>query len=205
MRGLLDRDRDADLRPVGLKLRREVCPRDPAGCRTGWNEELEGDLVLAGLGQERLCFRDVGLEGSRVVVPGQTCGHDVLDLLGIPLEEVLHDAVVVDRHAQGLADIHVIERLHRRVHADIHKEQAVAGGGCHARLSLERRDLLRAEIPRDVGVALLERELLVRGLRHVLHQHTTERRLRTTVAGVRLEEHLGVFGPVIDDERSAAG
>src|SRR5206468_8825435 len=74
-----------------------------------------------------------------------------------------------------------------------------------ALLALDRADLLRTEVARDVRIALLKGELLVGRLWHVLDEDARERRLRAAVVRVGPQEHLGVLGPVVDDVRPTAG
>src|SRR5439155_2453913 len=206
LRRLLDVDGYADVLPVRLELGREVRPRNAARRGTRRHEKLERDGGLPGLLQQRLGLVDIGLEGCRFVVAGETGRDDALDLLRAALEEILHDAVVIDRGAERLAHVDVIERLHGHVHADVDKLQAVPGRGHDTRLALQGGDLLRTEISGDIRIALLERELLVRRLRHVLHEHAAERRLRTAgVVRIGFQLDLRVLGPVVDHKGPAAG
>src|SRR5207302_10323638 len=97
----------------------------------------------------------------------------------------------------------VVERFEGGVHPHVDELQAVARRRRDAWLALQRLDLLRAQVLRDVGVALFQCELLVGRLRHVLDEDRGERWLRPPVVRIRLEKYLRILRPVVDDEGTA--
>ena len=114
---------------------------------------------MAGLGEQRLGLLDViGVALEVLVVAGHRRRQRLVGRHRAVVDQ-LHDAVLVDRHVDGLAHLHVVERRHLRVHRHVAGVQLAAlddarlllGIGHHL-LELGRRDAVAGH----VDLALLQ-------------------------------------------------
>ena len=154
----------------------------------------------AGLGQQRLGLRDVGIILGRLrpCDVGGLAGRRAEHRIGETEQHHIHDLLIGDRVGDGLAHLRIVERRLGHVHADIldavgerQRHDVELAGGLHLLEILERQFI------GDVGIAALEQRAAVAGLRHHAPDHALD--LRHGAADplvVALHDDFGAGGPL---------
>ena len=114
---------------------------------------------MAGFGEQRLGLGDVvGIALEGFVVAGHRRRQRLVGRHRAVVDQ-LDDAVLVDRHVDGLADLHIVERRHLRVHRDVAGVQLAALDDARLLLGIGHHLLefcRRNAVARYVDLALLQ-------------------------------------------------
>ena len=170
-------------------------------------DHVEGDVdrgLHAGVGEDLLGLLRVIGERRVVERAGEALGPEGLVRLHLPLEDGVGHPLVVDEIARRLPDCLGLQRL------DLLVEGEEVHGGLREDLDLDlvRRqpgDLVRRQVLRHVHVALLQQQLLGRGLRHVADDDAVDLGRAVEIVREGGQPHQLRRAVVLQRERPRAG